>query len=308
MANHIEFLGVDLGGTNIKIGVVDTEGNLLDKVKYPTAPLQESGDFITNFIEILGSELSKRPHISKVGIGVPGTLTKCRRTTLEFPNIKGLGGQPLMDKLEDAFPEKEIWLENDANAAALGELYFSRSPRPDHFIFVTLGTGVGGAVIMDREIFKGGDGNALEIGHVMVSNGMTLEQNFGKKGMVAYAQKLIDSGKYETGLISEDLYPKAIVKALPKGDVVAKKVFRKNAKYLGEALVGAVRLLDIKDIFIGGGVAASFPYFEAELMAYLREHLTEYYTISLSVRRAELGNNAGILGAASLCFQQGEKN
>lgn len=297
-----KFIGIDVGGTNVKIGIVDTNGVMEYKIKYSTLALKESGDFVGGFMDILGEELGKFPDIEKVGLAFPGTNSKDRSTLLEIAAIPMLDGVELKTILLERFPDKTFFLENDANAAALGEYYFSGTKIPENYIFITLGTGVGSAAIIDHKIFIGGDGNGMELGHVLSKNGRELEQNIGKAGIVRRAKKL--AKKKGSKLGDYDLNePKQILKAAVKGDKMAIKVWEEAGEYLGEALVGAIRLLDIKTILIGGGLSAGFNIIIKPTKKVLKDTLTPYYVKELDIKRAELGNNAGIIGAASLCFK-----
>ena len=213
-----------------------------------------------------------------------------------------LDGVELKSILLNRFPGKEFFLENDANAAALGEYYFSGTKIPENYIFITLGTGVGSAAIIDHKIFIGGDGNGMELGHVLSNNGKELEVNIGKRGIVKRAKKL--AKKKNSKLKNYDLNePKQILKAAVRGDETAIKIWEEVGEYLGEALVAAIRLLDIKTILIGGGLAAGFDLIIGPMEKLLKETLTPYYVKDLLIKRAALGNNAGIIGAASLCFK-----
>ena len=295
-------MGIDVGGTNIKIGIVDANGVMENKIKYPTSVLKESGDFVGGFLDILDKELSKFPEIEKVGIATPGTHSKDRTTLLEIAAIPMLDDVKLKSILLKRFPNKEFFLENDANAAALGEYYFSGTKIPENYIFITLGTGVGSAAIIDHKIFIGGDGNGMELGHVLTKNGKELEQNIGKAGIVKLAKKL--AKKKGSKLNEYDLNePKQILKAAFSGDKMAVRVWEEVGEYLGESLVGAIRLLDIKTILIGGGLSAGFDILIKPTKKVLKNSLTPYYVKALDIKRAELGNNAGIVGAASLCFK-----
>lgn len=293
------FFGIDIGGTNIKIGKVDARGKMLEKVKYPT---KAEKDFVSYFLGILDLEFKKNPEVNKIGIGIPGVVSKDRTTLLEIPNIHDLDGVNLHQSLSSQFPDKFFSLENDAAAAALGEYYFSSGNMPEHYIFITLGTGVGGGIILDKGIFKGGDGNSCEIGHILSGNGKTLEQNIGKEGIMKRFRKL--KNEIQSPLYSQvnDVEPKTIALAGLDGDQVGIKIFEEVAEYLGESLVAAIRLFDIKTVIIGGGLSVCFDIIKEPLNCFLTENLTEYYTKHLLIRKASLGNNAGILGAASLCF------
>ncbi len=297
-----KFMGIDVGGTNIKIGIVDSDGVMEYKIKYPTSALKESDDFVGGFLDILEKELGKFPEIQKIGIASPGTHSKDRSKLLEIAAIPMLDGVELKSILLNRFPGKEFFLENDANAAALGEYYFSGTKIPENYIFITLGTGVGSAAIIDHKIFIGGDGNGMELGHVLSNNGKELEVNIGKRGIVKRAKKL--AKKKGTKLNGYDLNePKQILKAAVRGDKMAIKVWEEVGEYLGEALVAAIRLLDIKTILIGGGLSAGFDLIIKPMEKILKKTLTPYYVKDLDIKRAALGNNAGIIGAASLCFK-----
>ena len=296
------FLGIDVGGTNVKFGMVSSEGELLDKRKYATAKLREEGNFVDNFIDIVGEELNAHERVSKVGIGVPGTITKDRLATIEMANLPELNGAELIHRLQQRFSHVHFHLENDANAAALGELYFSKVNVPDTFLFVTLGTGVGSAAVIDRKIFKGGDGNAMELGHAVCGTGNTVEYEIGKPGLVRLAQKLVDDGRDSVLKEKEEINAKRVVKAAQKGDLVAVEVFKRGGYILGEGLVSAIRILDIKTIIVGGGVSKTFELIIDPMKEALDKFLTPYYLKELDIRMATLGNEAGIIGAASLCF------
>ena len=295
-------MGIDIGGTNIKIGIVDREGGMESKIKYATSELRESGDFVNGFLDILSREFEKHPEIQEVGIGIPGTHSLDRSTCLEIAAIPELDGVELKKHLQDRFPDKEFHIENDANVAALGEYYFSGTKIPESYLFVTLGTGIGSAAIINKEIFIGGDGNGMELGHILSRNGKELEENIGKRGIMKRAEKLLDRKK-TTLRKYDNLGPRVIIKEALSGDKVAIKVFREVGETLGEGLVATIRLLDIKTILIGGGLSAGFDLIKDKLQETLEYNLTPYYTKDILIKRAELGNNAGIVGAASLCFK-----
>lgn len=298
-----KFLGIDVGGTNVKFGCVSTTGELSNKKKFKTAELGEGGEFLPNFIQLIGKQIEKNGDIKKIGLGIPGTLTKDRRKILETPNVSQLNGLQLMDALEEAFPDKIFHLENDANAAALGELYFSPERLPDNFIFITLGTGIGGAAIIDREIFKGGEGNSMEVGHIISSHGNTIEQKIGKKGLVNMT--FSELSRHTGASVLTDSFPltsKLLEKAAEDGDELAIKVFTEMGVILGEALVSIIRILDIKTVVIGGGVADNYDNLVRSMHQSLDKFLTPYYLKDLHIKKASLGNNAGIIGAASLGF------
>lgn len=295
-------MGIDVGGTNVKIGIVDRAGGMESKVKYATADLRESKDFVKGYLDILEKELDKHPEIMEVGMGIPGMISVDRSTCLEIAAIPALDGVPLKKHLNERFPGKTFYLENDAHVAALGEYYFSGTKIPESYLFVTLGTGIGSAAIINKKIFIGGDGNGMELGHILSKNGKELEENIGKRGLMKRAAKLIS--KKKSSLRKYDEFdPKVIVKEALNGDKVSIKIFKEVGELLGEGLQPAIRLLDIKTILIGGGLSAGFDLIKDKLNETLEYNLTPYYTDKILIKKAELGNNAGIIGAASLCFK-----
>ncbi len=297
------YLGVDIGGTNVKFGLVSEKGKLISKQKYPTANFVKGGDFIKGFSEALEEQL--KTHASKnikyVGIGCPGLISRDRTTTLKLQNIPVLNGVNVIKSLTKNFPSITFKLENDAKVAALGEHHFSSHKSPS-FLMITLGTGVGGAAVIDGKLFNGANGNGIEIGHMISSTGEIFEYHIGKKGLVRKALNLLAKNPD----IISDLRKKPAITAKDienggkKGDPIAKKVFKNTGKYLGQCIVSSLRVLDIDTIIIGGGVADVFNLMEKRMWKEIHFHLGEYYTQKLTIRVAELENEAGIIGAASL--------
>lgn len=301
-----EYLGIDVGGTGVKMGVVHPENGTINHFQsYDTATWRESNHFVDRLADAIGLFLYQYKNIKKVGIGLPGIMTKDRRTLVEITAIPETDGTPLIEILEKKFPGYSFFMENDANAAALGEFYFSpeKETMPEDFIFLTLGTGVGGAAIIDRKIFLGGDGNAMEPGHVPSINGKVLERNIGKKELLQMANKMRKEFKKPT-LLADDgtISTTSLVVAAEKGDELALAVWQEVGKLLGNAAVSLIRILDIKNIFIGGGISAAFEFILPSMEKELNYWLTPTYLEKLSIKKALLGNDAGLLGAASLCF------
>lgn len=296
-----QLIGIDIGGTFVKFGLIGKDGAVLEFHKIATEEMKAGGEFVKNFIQYLEKELARFPHVKSIGIGIPGTLNKERSMVLEVPAIPDLNGLALGDYLSKSFPEKVFSLENDANAAALGELHFSNNNLPDNFLFITLGTGVGGAAIINRQVFKGGDGNSMEIGHVVSQHDQSLEMNIGKKGMLKLAAEMTNAYQKESLIKSKGvLGSQMLIKAADEGDELAIAVFHKVAVLLAEALVSTVRILDVKTILIGGGLSACFNHIIDPLIDVLHHKLTPYYTKELVIKKALLGNDAGLIGAAAL--------
>ena len=191
------FIGVDIGGTNTKIGIVTRDGEITEKIKYPTAELSLGDGFIKNFSQKLEELLFANPDIKNVGIGIPGLISKDRRSLLDLANIPSLSGVPILDKLEKLLPGYQFALDNDANAACLGEHYFSEHDLPSTFLMVTLGTGIGGAAVIDGELFLGGNGNGVEVGHMLADEDHVYEDFISKRAMVQYVFLKLEKDKYK---------------------------------------------------------------------------------------------------------------
>jgi glucokinase len=298
------YLGIDVGGTNVKMGIVDAKtGRISNFYSHDTASWRNSGHFIERLGDAIAVQLKEFPDVKRVGIGVPGLITRDRTTLLEITAIPEINGMKVVPDLKKRFPGHDFYIENDANAAALGEYYFGEEKLPEDYIFVTLGTGVGGAAIIDKKVFKGGGGNAMEPGHIPSKHQRVLERNIGKKELLDMANEMRANFPGETQLPSDgSISTTGLVAAAADGDVLAKQIFNEMGYILGEGLVAMVRTLDITTILIGGGLSASFDYILPSVNERLNFWLTEYYTKTLLVKRATLANDAGLLGAASLCF------
>lgn len=299
-----EYLGIDVGGTNVKMGIVNAEsGNITNFYSHDTGSWRATGHFVDNLGDAIAVQLKENPEVKKIGIGVPGLISRDRSTLMEITAIPETDGTPIIPLLKKRFPEHDFFLENDANAAALGEYYFGEEKLPEDYIFVTLGTGVGGAAIIDKLVFKGGGGNAMEPGHMPSANGKVLERNIGKNELLDLANKMRSEFKGETRLPSDgSISTTGLVAAASDGDVLALQIFDVVGTLLGDGLVSMIRILDITTILIGGGLSASFEYIIPAVNRQLKYWLTPYYMKTLDIKRATLANDAGLLGAASLCF------
>ena len=309
-------LGVDLGGTSIKIGVVSEKGKISKKLSVDSKAA-DGPDAVVEQIkkgidQLLGRTKKK---IYGIGIGAPGVVSVKKGTVQNPPNFPGWEKVNLGRIIQKEF-DKKVFVENDANAAAIGELIFGVGKKYDSFIMVTLGTGVGGGIIIDNEIYRGEFGAAGEIGHVTIDhNGPKC--NCGSKGCIeAYVGNnyLVSRIKEELPdhpeskiweLIDNDfdhLTPKIIDSASEAGDVYAQAIVKQIGYYLGCALASVSNLLDISTFILGGGVSG----FGKPLFDSIRETASERVLTPLrgriEVHPAKLKNDAGIKGASALVF------
>lgn len=309
-------IGVDLGGTNIKTGIVSNTGTIISKISLKTEAEKGPSHIIKQVITGIHSILENHNHkIKGIGIGFPGTVSVKTGLVESPPNLPGWGRIDLRKKIEKEFKTK-VYLENDANAAAIGELIFGSGKKYDSFVMVTLGTGVGGGIVINRKIFHGETGAAGELGHVIINmNGNAC--NCGSKGCVEayagmnylkdYVRKELSENKESKlwTLINHDLKevsPKNIQVASEAGDEFATIIIYDLGNKIGTALVSVSNLLDITTFIIGGGIAG----FGAPLFNSIKETVTQKVITPkkkrIKIIPAKLKNDAGIKGASALVF------
>ncbi|HYH55041.1 MAG TPA: ROK family protein [Anseongella sp.] len=291
-------LAIDIGGTSSKFGLVSGNGEISGDKKFETE--KAVGRFgLAGFLENeIRAYIREFPRIEGIGMGLPGLLSRERKEILELPNIPEVGRLPVVAALSEKFPGLPLKIENDAKCATLGEYHFGKHAGMDDFLLVTIGTGIGSGVIIGGKLFLGARGNGMELGHILTGGEKTLEEQIGSSGFLNYARE--QAGSRETILQRDGFSAKDIFDAAEKGDALAVSLFGYMGRLLGEALVAAVRLLDVTTLLLGGGVSGAFDYILPELEKALGDHLPAYYTASLKIEKASLGNNAGLLGAASL--------
>ena len=299
-----QFLGIDVGGTHLKIGLVDKSGKICEFYKEDTTSYREHTDgFGPNFIKVIGTYLEKYPQVKKIGIGLPGMISKDRMTTLEIPAIPALNNYPLKATLKAKYPNHDFYLENDAAAEAIGEFQFGKGEVSSNFLFITMGTGIGSALVLDGEVFKGSRGNALEMGHMLSRGNTGLETLVGRQGILKIMDNLISAYPEKAGeLVGKELGTHLLVDTARMGNEVSLMVFKEVAEIISESIVSAIRVLDVTDVYFGGGIAAGLEFMMPTIEYNTRKYLTPYYVKDLKLKKATLENNAGTLGAAALCF------
>ena len=314
-------IGIDLGGTFIKFVAMDADNKAGELLQLPTPP-EGGGEAVASQMaagaeQLMASEGISRGDCTGVGIGAPGPLSIARGIVIAMPNIPGMTNIPLRDMIADGL-SLPTTLENDANAAAYGEFLCGAGRGAAHMVLLTLGTGVGGGIIIDGKILHGSHEIGAELGHMIVQPGGRqcgcgqrgcLERYCSATYLAAYAMRLIrDEGRQsslkakidQTGSIDS----KDIEEAAVAGDPLAREVWDSGAYYLAVGLVNICRVFDPDRIILTGGLTKA----GENLMRPVREHfsrlhwsLTEPKT---EVRLAALGNDAGAIGAAGVAWQQ----
>lgn len=296
-------LGIDVGGTTIKFGLVTAAGELKEDSRIDT--LEHTSDpkkFIEALIEKITYYQSKAD-IQGIGIGMPGQLSPDRKVLEEAANLSPLNGTDIFTPLKNAFPELLIRIENDANCAALGELYFGGHGL-DHFVLMTLGTGVGGGVIINRNLFIGAHGNAGEIGKVPVgdNNAQNIEDCIGQRNLVSYVKQQLEQSKYSDSLLHNvaEISVEEVYNYAKQGDALALDVFDYVGELVGQSLVSIIHCYDIAKIIIGGGVGKSYDLFVETAKKRASKQLTPYYLKNFDILPAGKKADTGLLGAAAL--------
>lgn len=290
-------IGIDFGATQVKLGAVDKKGNILTKkvIKTPrNIPPREFIGVAKRETQLLLKTLG-RSNCLGIGIGVPGLVDFSRGVVLYLVNVKGWKNVPLARDLKQAV-RLPVYVDNDVNAMTLGELAFGAGRGCRDLVCLTLGTGVGGGIVINGNLYRGATHSAGEMGHVVIEeNGK--ECACGGKGCVeAYI------GNQQIVALTQGRFgsPKALSDAASQGDPIAISIWRQVGIHLGVALTSVVNLLNPEKIVIGGGVANA-----GELLFYfvrqtVKERAMKGPADSVRIVKAQLGEDAGIVGAAVL--------
>ncbi|HEY0006499.1 MAG TPA: ROK family protein [Pyrinomonadaceae bacterium] len=307
-------LAADLGGTNLRAATIDASGRIHERVKVCT-PRAERPDEIVRAIIGLTRELESRgagssSRIRAISVVVPGTVQVEKGIVTRAPNVPALDGFRLAAALTGELRWPAV-IENDANAAAVGEMWQGAGRGCRTLVCVTLGTGVGGGLILDGKLWRGIDGSAGEIGHMTVEpfgapcgcgNRGCLEVYASATAIVRMTREA-DSRYSASPLHANDkLTAEAIYRSGLDGDELALEVFRRMGTYLGIGLAGLVNVLNPELIVIGGGVAAGWDLFIEHVREQIMERAFPIPARRAQLSRAERGDDAGLLGAAYIAF------
>ncbi|MBP7460707.1 MAG: ROK family protein [Candidatus Delongbacteria bacterium] len=309
------YVGIDLGGTELKIGIIDQSGSILikDSFKVPEAA---QGSQIVKFMGDCTQQLMDKSQFPKqsfkgIGIGAPGLLNPETGQLLNVVNIPQLNSIYLAPDLGQRFGIP-TWLDNDVNAMALGEMFYGAGKGYKDCIALTLGTGVGGGLIFDGKLYRGACFTAGEIGHLSInSDGLLcpcgnygcIERYIGRDGIISrfkyYLSKEIPSTIHQ---FTEDnqITPKAIAKAAEAGDALSREVLAETGKYLGIALVTLTNVLNPEVFIIGGGIANAGDLILEPARHELQKRAYTIPAKKVKVVQAALRNDAGIVGSASI--------
>lgn len=300
------YVGVDVGGTTIKLGLFSDGGELLEKWEIPTNADQDGEHVIAGIADSIEEKRAARGgNIRGIGIGIPGPVTD-DGVVLKCANLDW-GVFSVKNTLFELTGISNVKVGNDANVAALGEMWKGGGRGYDSIVMVTLGTGVGGGVIQKGKILTGGRGAAGEIGHIKVNANETercgcgnfgcLEQYVSATGLVRMAK---DGLKQDSSLASlPEITAKDIFDGAAAGDGYCKEIVDRFGRYLGLALSNIAHVVDPEAFVIGGGVSAAGEIILDVVGKYYRENAM-FAIRDTKIHLAELGNEAGIYGAVRM--------
>ena len=300
----------DLGGTHLRAATVDQKGKIHARFKQNTPQVKDANaivDAIVRAVHECGS-----PEISAVSLVVPGTVNVAEGAVVKAPNLPCLDGFRLGAALTEQL-HLPVIIENDANAAAVGEMWQGAAVGCNTIICVTLGTGVGGGIILDGKLWRGVDGAAAEIGHMCVDPFGGVACTCGSRGCLevfASATAIVRmtreaSPRYPDSVLQgqENLTAKMIFEAGQHGDELALEIFRRMGVYLGIGLANLINILNPEMIVIGGGVVNGWDLFEKHMHQQVEERAFPLLAARVKIERAKCGDDAGLLGAARLALK-----
>jgi len=327
-------IGVDLGGTNLRIAAVDTAGKVLEKIS-TNAQVARGREYILDemckSIRALAARFGDTGGLIGIGIGVPGIIDKQRGVVRESPNLPDWRDYPVHDEIMQRL-QTDVSLENDANAAALGEKWLGIGGGFDDVCMLTLGTGVGGGIVLKGRIWHGMTGMAGEMGHITVEprgircgcgNWGCLEQYASATAIKRMAVEAIARGEAPELAKAMDQDPEFSAKGVydfaVQGDEAARRIFHVVGQSLGIALASLINIFNLPMYIIGGGVSHAWDAFSPSMLEQVRQRSFVYAATAPSgtaidhrrnmadgggkstiITRAALGSDAGLLGAARL--------
>lgn len=306
-------VGVDIGGTAIKVGVCNLEGELLHTYEGPTEVSKGTDAILNNIAAYARKIVEDSPfeweQVEGVGVGIAGFLDIPNGIVTFSPNL-GLRNVNLKQYLEEKL-EKKVFVNNDANVAALGEAWAGAGRDVGHCVCYTLGTGVGGGIIINGKIVEGYAGKAGELGHIQIVPDLEaiqcgcgkmgcLETVSSATGIIRMAKDAVARGDRTSLAMVDNIMAKDVLDAAKAGDEVAIRIVNRAAYYLGKSMSVVSVVLNPQRFIIGGGVSKAGEYLFGQIREVFAKLTPETSQEGVEIVPAQLGNDAGIVGAAGL--------
>lgn len=317
MANFA--IGVDLGGTNLRVAAITDDGTLSECLQVATEAAQGRDKVVSNIISGIRKIRDHRASDRLLGVGVctPGLIRLREGVIVTSPNLPGWDNFPLRKTLESRLGCPVV-LENDANAAALGEVWLGAGRDVEDLVLLTLGTGIGGGVVKDGKVLHGQDGMAGELGHITVDPhskvvcgcgnygcveahaSATAIQRMAEEAIIARRSNVLSKLAASHGEISASL----VEEAAQEGDPEAIRIFERMGVALGRGLATLVNVFNFHLYLLAGGVLAAWDWFAPSMFEEVEKRSYTYCWTNTRIEKARLGNKAGIYGAAYLPIRQ----
>jgi glucokinase len=310
-------IGIDFGGTSVKLALVNERGQIKGRRKFVTKDVQGHDgwlDRVAREVADLQAREGAGKALSGVGVGVPGFVDYERGFIYDLPNVPGWTGVHLGTLLEERL-KMRARVDNDVNAMALGECTFGAGRTYQHAVFVTLGTGVGGGLLIHNKLYRGAHSMAGEIGHVSIDmNGPRsptgfggVEQYVGNRRIIERMERGIDSGRPSILLELVDgdrsqLSPKVLKEAADRGDALALEILDFVTDCLATAFASITYVLQPQAFIVGGGVAEEARLLFQLLRKNLDKRLSPHFAQKIEIKPAELSSDAGVIGCATLAL------
>jgi glucokinase len=304
-------LGIDIGGTNIKSGVIDGNNNLIDKYSIPANAHLGRDAIMSSIYSAIDRSLERFPIIRSIGIGLPGIIDDDGNLIVS-PNLTALIGLNFKKHLSEKF-HFPVSVDNDANTAAYAELYLGSGKDLDSFLYITLGTGVGGAIISERRLFRGFNSSAGEAGHIIIDDSNkqfsegavheefqrgTLESLIGRAAIISRANSLLSLFPDSKLNNLDQLDVSDISDAAANGDLASIRCLEETGYYLGLGLSSIINLLGFYHIIIGGGISSANNILYESALSTIKRRALPLIAQNARIIKAHFKSDAGIIGAA----------
>ncbi|KQX67171.1 MULTISPECIES: ROK family glucokinase [unclassified Paenibacillus] len=307
------YIGVDLGGTNIKVGICDEQGKLLHTFEGPTGAENGSDFVIERIAQYVRQIVEESPfeweQVAGIGAGLAGFMDIPEGFVKFSPNL--LWHNVPAKKMLEEFLGKTVKIDNDANVAALGEAWAGSGAGIPNVVCYTLGTGVGGGIIINGKIYQGSTGMAGELGHMSVVPDIEaiqcgcgqmgcLETVSSATGIVRMANEAVERGEKTSLALHEKIEAKHVFDAAKSGDEVSLRIVNRAAYYIGRSMAAMAVIINPKRFILGGGVSKAGEILFQPIRETFKKYTPETASEGVEIVAATLGNDAGIVGAAGL--------
>lgn len=313
-------VAVDLGGTHLRTAVCTSRGDILSRAKVETEAEKGAETIVRRMADLIERSIADIPReqIAGVGVGAPGPLDPRTGIVIETPNLIGFENYPLRDRIAEITQIPTI-VENDANAAAVGEHHFGAGRGFAHLVYLTISTGIGGGIIVDNHLLWGSEGLAGEIGHMTVEpygprcncgNIGCLEALASGPAIARRAREVVRSGR-RTAILDlapehnpEEITARIVTEAAERGDALARELLAGAGFYIGIGIVNLLHLLNPSRIIIGGGVSFAGDLLFEPIRQTVSERAPLVYRQGVDIVPAALGDDAGLVGMAAIVFSR----